>query len=107
VSASKYIFLFPLYGPYKDAREKQVAAAKEINDSQPRVAFYYPNDLFFQPGCDQFFTEWTNSYLNKNYLIDSYMIQDSWSGVRIVSHANSRDADQSGEKVIGYILKKE
>jgi hypothetical protein len=107
VSASKYIFLFPLYGPYKDAREKQVAAAKEINDSQPRVAFYYPNDLFFQPGCDQFFTEWTNSYLNKNYLIDSYMIQDSWSGVRIVSHANSRDTDQSGEKVIGYILKKE
>jgi hypothetical protein len=37
-SATRYIFLFPLYGPYESAGERQMAAAKEIERAQPLAA---------------------------------------------------------------------
>src|SRR5258708_18600285 len=66
ISATRYIFLFPLYGPYRNAREKQIAAADEIQRAAPAAAVYVPNDLFFNPGSDQYFTEWSLSYLEQN-----------------------------------------
>ena len=46
VSATRYIFLFPLYGPYRNVREKQIAAAAEIEGAAPAAVVYVPNDLF-------------------------------------------------------------
>ena len=72
VSATRYIFLFPLYGPYRNARERQMAATREISLNQPAAAVWFPNQLFFLPGSEQFFTEWTQSYLRENFRIDAY-----------------------------------
>src|SRR5207247_848475 len=54
-SATRYIFLFPLYGPYGNAREKQMAAAAEIERARPSTAIDMPNAMFFVSGNDKFF----------------------------------------------------
>src|SRR5205814_3731668 len=75
VSATRYIFLFPLYGPYRNAREKQMAATDEIQRASPAAAVYVPNDLFFNSGSDQYFTDWSLSYLQQNFYPDTWLIK--------------------------------
>ena len=84
VSATRYIFLFPLYGPYRNAREKQIAAAEEIQRNDPAAAVYVPNDLFFSPDSDQYFTEWSQSYLAENFSPDTWLIKETDSTAGIV-----------------------
>jgi hypothetical protein len=77
VSATRYIFLFPLYGAYPNIREKQIATTEEIKRKSPAAAVYAPNGLFFQQGTDQFFTEWSLSYLADNFLPDTCLVRQS------------------------------
>ncbi len=102
VSATRYIFLFPLYGPYRNAREKQMSAAQEIEHNAPAAAVYVPNDLFFNPGSDQYFTDWSLSYLERNFSPDTWLIKESPSSARIVSAA----ASSAPERFLGAILVK-
>ena len=83
VSATRYIFLFPLYGPYSDAKEKQIAVANEIVHNAPAVVLFMPNGLFFAPDAEQLFTHWTQSYVTQNFRIDSCMAFDQ-SGRTVV-----------------------
>jgi 4-amino-4-deoxy-L-arabinose transferase-like glycosyltransferase len=78
VSATRYIFLFPLYGPYAGVLEKQRATAQEIVDARPAAAFYLPNQLFFIGDSEQFFTNWSVAYLRYNYRADSYLTIDAF-----------------------------
>src|SRR5256886_10738432 len=75
VSATRYIFLFPLYGPYRNAREKQMAATDEIQRASPAAAVYLPNDLFFNSGSDQDLTDWTLAHLQQNFFPDHLLIK--------------------------------
>ncbi len=84
VSATRYIFLFPLYGPYRNIREKQVSAAEEIQRASPAAAVYVPNALFFNPGTDQYFTEWSLSYLQTDFSPDTWLIKETESVAGIV-----------------------
>jgi hypothetical protein len=83
VSATRYIFLFPLYGPYRNAREKQMAAADEIQRAAPAAGVYVPNALFFNPGNDQYFTEWSLSYLEQNFYPDTWLIKEAETAAAI------------------------
>jgi hypothetical protein len=105
-SATRYIFLFPLYGPYGSVREKQTAAAIEIEHARPSTAVYLPNALFFVSGTDQYFTQWSMSYLQENFYADTWLIADDFSAARIESVAPGREADPltAGEQLIGAIL---
>lgn len=85
VSATRYIFLFPLYGPYSDAKEQQEAAAQEIVRHTPAAALYLPNQLFFTAGTEQYFTEWTRQYLSGNFRVDTYLALDATGAVEIVT----------------------
>lgn len=76
VSATRYIFLFPLYGPYSDAKTKQIETADEIVTRQPAAALYVPNGFFFSPGSEQLFTEFSEAYLHKNFHADTYLSLD-------------------------------
>ncbi len=64
-SATRYIFLFPLFGPYAGAREKQVSAALEITRSRPAAEFYLPNELFDLPGRESYLAVWSFDYLHR------------------------------------------
>jgi len=84
VSATRYIFLFPLYGPYRNVREKQIAAAEEIQRAAPATAVYVPNDLFFSPASDQYFTDWSLSYFQKNFSPDTWLIKETETAAAVV-----------------------
>ncbi|HET9856248.1 MAG TPA: glycosyltransferase family 39 protein [Chthoniobacterales bacterium] len=103
VSATRYIFLFPLFGPYRNAREKQIAAADEIQRATPAAAIYVPNDLFFNPGSDQYFTDWSLSYLQQNFYPDTWLIKQSPTTAQILrAEPNSPEP----ERFLGAILVK-
>jgi len=102
VSATRYIFLFPLYGPYRNAREKQIAAADEIQRVAPAAAVYVPNDLFFNPGSDQYFTEWSLSYLEQNFYPDTWLIKGSPTVAQLVRAGP--DSPVPPEGMLGALL---
>jgi 4-amino-4-deoxy-L-arabinose transferase-like glycosyltransferase len=99
-SATRYIFLFPLYGPYRNALEKQKAASDEILRAQPSAAVYLPNNLFFASSSEQYFTRWSLSYLKQDFEADTLLTKDASGTARIVS-APSPPPDQ---RVLGAIL---
>lgn len=76
-SATRYIFLFPLFGPYTDAREKQVATALEIQRARPAAAFYLPNELFYLPHSEQYLARWSYDYLHRNFQADRWLGVDA------------------------------
>src|SRR5438445_172967 len=105
-SATRYIFLFPLYGPYGNAGEKQMATVTEIERAQPSTAVYLPNALFFTAGTDQYFTRWSLSYLQDNFYTDTWLIADEFDGERILQVVTSGESDSfpTGQQLIGAIL---
>jgi len=66
-ASSRYIYQFPLYGPFDDALEKQREMVAEIRASRPRLIVYMPNQMFFGPDTEQFFTRWLISYIQRQY----------------------------------------
>jgi 4-amino-4-deoxy-L-arabinose transferase-like glycosyltransferase len=105
-SATRYIFLFPLYGPYGKVREKQTAAAMEIEHARPSTAVYLPNALFFVSGTEQYFTQWGMSYLQENFYADTWLIAYEVSEARMERAVPGVAADPvtAGQELIGAIL---
>jgi hypothetical protein len=105
-SATRYIFLFPLYGPYGDAREKQLAAAAEVERAEPPTVVYFPNLLFFTSGTDQYFTDWSRSYMEKNFYVDTLLIAGEFGTAQMLNVARDVQSDVSAarEAVIGALL---
>src|SRR5262249_18489326 len=87
-SATRYIFLFPLYGPYGNAREKQLSAAAEIERANPPTAVYFPNLLFFTSGTDQYFTDWSRSYMDRNFDVDTLLVAGEFGAAHVVNVAS-------------------
>lgn len=75
-SASRYIHLFPLYGPYADAPQKQRAVADEVTRAQPAAILWIPNNLFQLPGSDPWLTHWVETYLERGYRADAVLSTD-------------------------------
>jgi hypothetical protein len=105
-SATRYIFLFPLYGPYGDIRERQMAAVREIEHAQPSTVVYLPNALFFVAGTDQYFTEWSLAYLRDNFYPDTGLTADEIGLARILKLPNGAEsgAFPTEQQLIGAIL---
>lgn len=104
VSATRYIFLFPLYGPYSDANEKQIAAAQEIINHAPAAVLYLPNQLFFTPDADQFFTHWSQSYITQNFRIDSCLAIDKSNNTVVVTDLpDQKSSVVNGLQVFGEL----
>jgi len=105
-SATRYIFLFPLYGPYRTARERQIATAAEIERTEPATTVYMPNALFFVSGTDQYFTEWSLSYMQRNFYPDTWLITDEFGVARILDAAANGNFNSfpAREQLIAAIL---
>ena len=105
-SATRYIFLFPLYGPYGNAHERQIEAAAEIERAEPSAAVYVPNLLFFVSGTDQYFTKWGLSYMQTNFYVDTWLKADQSGGAQLVKASSDikYDSLSAGEQLIGAIL---
>ncbi len=84
VSATRYIFLFPLYGFYSDAKTRQLETADEVSASRPAMALYLPNALLFTPGSEQYFTGWSQAFLRENFQVDTYLVSDPSNIVHLI-----------------------
>jgi hypothetical protein len=84
-SATRYIFLFPLFGPYADSREKQVAASLEIAAARPAAACFLPNKLFFLPGAEKYLADWTFDYLHTNFQADRWVTTNAAGFYQVLS----------------------
>jgi hypothetical protein len=104
VSATRYIFLIPLYGPYKDARIRQLLTAGEVADARPAAALILPNSFLFRSGTEQYLTEWSQTYIETNYHPVLYLTVDAgWNG-RVISSDDTRGLyDPPGQRVIGMM----
>ena len=104
VSATSYIFLFPLYGPYPDAEAKQTAAANEIAANAPAAVVFLPDQLFFAPGSEPFFTQWSEHYITENFRIDSCVAIDPQGNVIVVTDVpHQMSAVMDGLKLCGTL----
>jgi hypothetical protein len=106
VSATRYIFLFPLYGPYRDAREKQMATAEEIAANKPAALLYLPNSLFFVKGTEQFLTQWTQAYMKDNFKADLWLAVDQNGKSRLLTGGEGIRPPrvEPGERVLGGLF---
>lgn len=66
-SATRYIHLFPLFGPHPDALARQRSVADEITRSRPSAIVWVPNRMFFGPEKPQYLTEWVEDLIHRQY----------------------------------------
>jgi len=104
VSATRYIYLFTLYGPYRNARERQIAVAEEIVHARPTAALYLPNGYFYLPGTEQFLNQWSLSYLEKDFSPYAYLTMDQAGIGHIISTDDNRVLSvPQGQQKVGVI----
>jgi hypothetical protein len=104
LSATRYIFLFPLYGPYSDAKTRQMQTADEVSASHPAAALYLPNGLFFSPGSEQFFTKWSQAYFRDNFRVDTFLAMDQSAVIQLVPVTAIQQAPASDDRRIAGAL---
>jgi UDP-N-acetyl-D-mannosaminuronic acid transferase (WecB/TagA/CpsF family) len=88
LSATRYIILFPLYGPYSDAVEKQKATIDEISRACPAAVLVATTGFIFPLDRNHYFTRWTEQYLDHNYQPDTYITIDSSFNLHLLSSDN-------------------
>jgi hypothetical protein len=97
VSATRYIHLFPLFGPYPGALERQRGVAAEVARAQPAVLVWIPNAMFFVEGAPQFLTRWFRRFSAQHYRPHAAIAWNAAGGgdlVRIPQDTRLRDALQ-------------
>jgi hypothetical protein len=104
VSATRYIYLFTLYGPYRNARERQITVAEEIVHARPTAALYLPNGYFYLPGTEQFLNQWSLSYLETDFSPYAYLTMDQAGIGHIISTDDNRVISvPQGQQKVGVI----
>lgn len=104
VSATRYIFLFPLYGPYPDALANQRRVTEEVSRARPEVVLYSPQSAFFTPGVEPYLTDWTHDYLG-DYRADAFVCRDPRGITSVVAANNGLLPDEaSGQEVTAILL---
>jgi len=104
-SATRYIFLFPLYGPYRNAHDEQVRTAKEIFQAEPRAALYLPDSLMLSPDTDQYFTHWSQVYLQSNFGVDAWLGMDNAGVAHLDPFAGTQEASVPADQhMVGAVM---
>ena len=73
LSASRYIYLFPLYGDFPDAEERQADVIAEVEQARPAVIVWIPNRMFYSPGSAQRLTDWTMRSVDASYRLHAWV----------------------------------
>jgi 4-amino-4-deoxy-L-arabinose transferase-like glycosyltransferase len=75
VSASRYIFLFPLFGEFNDAEQRQAFVIAEIEAARPAAIVWIPTT--FGPDRPQILAQYTASLINNAYRLRAYAVADA------------------------------
>lgn len=90
-SATRYIHLFPLFGPYPDARERQQGVIDEILDARPSAMIWLPNFMFFNEGAPQLLPNWFERFAAQEYRIHAFRISAEGGGMELLRVPKGRD----------------
>ena len=74
VSASRYIFLFPVFNRFADAKRRQAEVIAEVEAARPAVIVSMPLQSFFGRGRPQLLTRWVQSYVDSHYRLRAAMV---------------------------------
>ena len=79
-SATRYIFLDPLYGPYRDAKEQQIKTGAEITAAQPSLDGDSPQQSVLSARQRTMVDTVTLSYIQQNFRYHTYfvLIRRAW-----------------------------
>ncbi|MCH8891318.1 MAG: hypothetical protein IH827_09625, partial [Myxococcales bacterium] len=83
-SATRYIYLFPLFGRFPDARERQQGVIDEISSARPSVMVWLPNLMFFREGVPQLLTNWFRRLSARAYRIHAFRIKLEGGGMELL-----------------------
>jgi hypothetical protein len=92
-SATRYIYLFPLFGPFPDARERQQGVIAEVASARPLVMVWLPNMMFFKEGAPQLLTNWFRRYSARGYRIHALRVGKEGGGMELVRVPRGADPD--------------
>jgi hypothetical protein len=82
-SATRYIYLFPLFGPYPDARDRQQDVIDEISSARPLVMVWLPNRMFFKKGAPQLLTDWFKRVSVRDYRVHAFRTKVEGGGTEL------------------------
>lgn len=103
-SATRYIFLFPLYGPYEDAHQNQVTTANQIYLNHPAAIVFAPNGLTSIPGADQYLTEFTKSYMHSEFIPKIFVTLDEEKKSHILMNPNPKNPVPTGQEAFAVVF---
>jgi hypothetical protein len=83
-SATRYIYLFPLFGPFPDVRERQRSVIDEVSSARPSAMVWLPNLMFFKKGAPQLLTNWFRHFSARDYRIHAFRINVEGDGMELV-----------------------
>jgi len=67
VAASRYIHLFPLFGPFSSAADRQRETIEQLAQARPAVIVWLGNRMFSDPVRDGGLVGWMNDTIQRDY----------------------------------------
>jgi len=83
-SATRYIYLFPLFGPFADALERQQQVIDEVSSARPPVMLWLPNRMFFVEGAPQLLTSWFQRLVAREYHVHAFRVSGRDGGMELL-----------------------
>jgi hypothetical protein len=103
-SASRYIFLFPLFGRYDDALARQKSVIEEIRRERPAVIVKVATAQFFGPSVEQELTFWLADHVEANYRQHAVVAAEPGSRGRVLRTADGIAGHGALEKPWAHIF---
>jgi 4-amino-4-deoxy-L-arabinose transferase-like glycosyltransferase len=91
VSASRYIFLFPVFGGFADADARQREVIAELEAAPPASIVWMPLPMFFGRGSQRL-TEWTRAQIDAHYRLRAFAVAGADGRSELVRVASGADA---------------
>jgi len=91
VSASRYIFLFPVFGTFSDAEQRQADVIAEVEAARPAAIVWMPMQSFFGRGRPQLLTEWTRAAIDRDYRAHAISVANANGETRLERIAPAAD----------------
>jgi 4-amino-4-deoxy-L-arabinose transferase-like glycosyltransferase len=83
-SATRYIYLFPLFGRFPDARERQQAVIDEVSSARPPVMLWLPNRMFFEQRAPRLITDWFRRFSAREYRVHAFRVSKEDGGMELL-----------------------
>jgi hypothetical protein len=84
ISASRYIHLFPLFGPFPDVADRQREVIAELSERQPAAIVWIPNSMFMLRAGPQVLVPWLSALTTTSYRAHAVVMADYTNRGRII-----------------------